>query len=117
MAIHHRWTTMNKHAYYGEHSYGGIRRQRPIYLMAWRQSYQFPTSGQSLQHGMHNVSIYFRRGEDILIEFVPNIMVATDTPARQDAALFNVKAMMGQPVGVWNIDEWQRIDNEGAATM
>eukprot|EP00971_Amphidinium_carterae_P270465 5366358-Amphidinium_carterae.1 len=52
MAIHHRWTTMNKHVYYGEHSYGGIR----------------------MQHGTYNASIYFRRGEDISIEFVPNLL-------------------------------------------
>eukprot|EP00971_Amphidinium_carterae_P022540 444504-Amphidinium_carterae.3 len=52
MAIHHHWTTMNKHVYYGEHSYGGIRRNRPIFLMVWRQSIAH-IRRSSVQHGMH----------------------------------------------------------------
>eukprot|EP00971_Amphidinium_carterae_P288604 5730621-Amphidinium_carterae.4 len=33
------------------------------------------------------------------------------------AAMFDLKNTMGHSIGVWNVDEWQRIDNEGAAKM
>eukprot|EP00971_Amphidinium_carterae_P350482 6491570-Amphidinium_carterae.2 len=70
MAIHHRWRTMNKTVYYGEHSYNGWTRHRPIFLMVWRQSIG-NIRRWAMEHGMYNASICFRRGEDISIEFVP----------------------------------------------
>eukprot|EP00971_Amphidinium_carterae_P044659 878508-Amphidinium_carterae.3 len=35
----------------------------------------------------------------------------------QETAMFNLKTAMGQPLGVWNIEEWQRIDNDASTTM
>eukprot|EP00971_Amphidinium_carterae_P132719 2628703-Amphidinium_carterae.1 len=37
--------------------------------------------------------------------------------ARQATMPFDIYAAFGRPIGVWNIDEWQRIDIEGAATL
>eukprot|EP00971_Amphidinium_carterae_P134738 2670001-Amphidinium_carterae.3 len=58
MAIHHRWRTMNKRVYYGEHQYGGNKQHRPIFLMVWRQSIA-DIRRLSVEHGMHSASIYF----------------------------------------------------------
>eukprot|EP00971_Amphidinium_carterae_P242455 4814292-Amphidinium_carterae.1 len=51
-----------------------------------------------------NSAIYFRRAEDVSIEFKP----IYDGQRPMD---FNLKALMGIPIGVWTIDEWHRIDN------
>eukprot|EP00971_Amphidinium_carterae_P108388 2146150-Amphidinium_carterae.1 len=76
-----------------------------------------PTTS-SVENGLYSSSICFRRGEKISIEFVPNHLEAQpDNPQEQEAAMFEIKNTMGHPIGVWNIDEWQRIDNEGAATI
>eukprot|EP00971_Amphidinium_carterae_P350522 6491596-Amphidinium_carterae.3 len=86
-------------------------------LMVWRQSVAHIRRA-SMANGMYSSSIYFRRAEDISIEFVPNHLEAHNG---NTVAMFDLKNRMGQPIGliigVWNIDEWQRIDNEGAATM
>eukprot|EP00971_Amphidinium_carterae_P350481 6491570-Amphidinium_carterae.1 len=40
-----------------------------------------------------------------------------DPPARQATMPFDIYTAFGRPIGVWNTEEWQRIDNEGAATL
>eukprot|EP00971_Amphidinium_carterae_P036480 717262-Amphidinium_carterae.1 len=30
---------------------------------------------------------------------------------------FNVKALMGNPIGVWTIDDWHRIDNNASTSL
>eukprot|EP00971_Amphidinium_carterae_P352341 6492555-Amphidinium_carterae.5 len=85
----------------------------------WRQSVAHIRRA-SMANGMYTVyssSIYFRRAEDISIEFVPNYIEANANKAGQETAMFNLRGAMGQPIGVWNIEEWQRIDNEAQATI
>eukprot|EP00971_Amphidinium_carterae_P329775 6462452-Amphidinium_carterae.2 len=35
----------------------------------------------------------------------------------QEAATFNLRGTMGPPLGVLNIEDWQRIDNDAPATL
>eukprot|EP00971_Amphidinium_carterae_P134739 2670001-Amphidinium_carterae.4 len=46
------------------------------------------------------------------------MMERNDTdPSRQATMEFDIYAAFRRPIGVWNIDEWQRTDNEGATRM
>eukprot|EP00971_Amphidinium_carterae_P317927 6320096-Amphidinium_carterae.1 len=51
-------------------------RGKPNTLMVWRQLIVAHIRRASMGNGMYNLSIYFRRAEDISIEFVPNHMEA-----------------------------------------
>eukprot|EP00971_Amphidinium_carterae_P199638 3962485-Amphidinium_carterae.3 len=35
----------------------------------------------------------------------------------QEAATFTLRGTMGPPLGVWNIEHWQQIDNDAPATL
>eukprot|EP00971_Amphidinium_carterae_P348666 6490619-Amphidinium_carterae.1 len=68
--------------------------------------------------GMDVQFVNIRPAEDISIEFVPNHIEANaNKTTGQETAMLNLKGAMGQPIGVWNIDEWQRIDNKAQATI
>eukprot|EP00971_Amphidinium_carterae_P062761 1242374-Amphidinium_carterae.2 len=58
MAIHHSWSTMKKRVFYGKHSYGGVLRDRPIFLMVWRQSIAHIRHA-SMAHGMCTVQLVY----------------------------------------------------------
>eukprot|EP00971_Amphidinium_carterae_P318642 6333704-Amphidinium_carterae.1 len=66
----------------------------------------------ALANGMYSASIYYRRVEDISMEFIPE----HNANNAQEAATFNIGGCMGPPLGVWNIEDWQRLDNDAPAT-
>eukprot|EP00971_Amphidinium_carterae_P352633 6492683-Amphidinium_carterae.3 len=108
LAIHCGWNSRDRTIY---------GRDKPSALMVWRQSVAHIRRA-SMSNGMCISSIYFRGAEDISIEFVPNHMEANANKSiGQETAMYNLRGAMGQPIGVWNIDEWQRIDNEAQATV
>eukprot|EP00971_Amphidinium_carterae_P300181 5964261-Amphidinium_carterae.4 len=63
-----------------------------------------------MANGVYSASIYYRRAEDISIEFVP------EHNGRETVNL-NLMGCMGPPMGVWNIVDWQRIDTSAQSTL
>eukprot|EP00971_Amphidinium_carterae_P127773 2531197-Amphidinium_carterae.2 len=55
-------------------------------------------------------SIYFRRAEDISIEFNP-------VYNGQDPISLNFGDLMGPTIGVWNMEDWHRIDPQSSTIL
>eukprot|EP00971_Amphidinium_carterae_P063829 1263571-Amphidinium_carterae.1 len=76
---------------------------KPIYL---KTSINNVLANSHAQANAHS-SIYFRRAEDVSIEFNPIF-------TGQDPMNLNLQALLGKPTGVWTMDDWHRIDNNAS---
>eukprot|EP00971_Amphidinium_carterae_P265142 5259249-Amphidinium_carterae.2 len=77
----------------------GTKANPPLRLETIHRSHPTCCNG----NGVYSASIYYRKAEDISIKFVPE-------HNGQEAIDFKAVGCMGPPIGVWNIDDWQRID-------
>eukprot|EP00971_Amphidinium_carterae_P328330 6460146-Amphidinium_carterae.5 len=83
LAIHCRWNSRDNAAY---------GKNKPIHLFVWNQSITHIRRA-SMANGVYSAPIYYRRAEDICIEFVPE-------HNGQEAVTFNLMACLGPPIGV-----------------
>eukprot|EP00971_Amphidinium_carterae_P109220 2162718-Amphidinium_carterae.1 len=72
--------------------------------MVWKKSI-YRIRRNSDHNGATHSSIYYRRAEDVSIEFVP--MYNGQEPLDMELAQF-----MGRLLGVWTMDDWHRIDSQ-----
>eukprot|EP00971_Amphidinium_carterae_P109535 2168879-Amphidinium_carterae.1 len=64
----------------------------------------------STNNGATSASIYYPRAEDVSIDFVPDFN-------GQEPVNRNLLQLMGNPLGVWNMDDWHRIDNSAQTIL
>eukprot|EP00971_Amphidinium_carterae_P256961 5101422-Amphidinium_carterae.2 len=74
-----------------------------MHILVWKRSIYHILSSD--HNGSAYSSIYYRRAEDVSIEFhsVCNGHEPVDMCLTQ---------FMGKPLGVWTMDDWHRIDNQ-----
>eukprot|EP00971_Amphidinium_carterae_P049974 984923-Amphidinium_carterae.4 len=62
-----------------------------------------------MANGVQSAKLYYCRAEDVSMEFVPEYN-------GQKPANINLLQWVGQPMGVWNMDDWHRIDTSAQST-
>eukprot|EP00971_Amphidinium_carterae_P198163 3932832-Amphidinium_carterae.1 len=101
LAIHTRWNATTDNDNYGPST--------PLYLVVWKTSiHNIMTS--SHHRGQAHSSIYFRRAEDISIEFNP-------VYNGKEAQPLNFRELMGPTIGVWTMESWHRIGTQSSTTL
>eukprot|EP00971_Amphidinium_carterae_P226010 4482651-Amphidinium_carterae.3 len=101
LAIHTRWNAAADNDNY--------RSTMPIFLVVWKTSVHNILTTSRRQGNPHS-AIHFRRPEDISIEFNP-------VYNGQDPLPLNLNNMMGQTIGVWNMEHWHRIDTQSSTIL
>eukprot|EP00971_Amphidinium_carterae_P351069 6491895-Amphidinium_carterae.1 len=81
-------------------------RSGPLYLVVWKTGIHNILTN-SHHRGQAQSSIYFRRAEDVSIEFNP-------VYNGQEAQSLNFRVLMGRPIGVWTMEDWHRIDTKAS---
>eukprot|EP00971_Amphidinium_carterae_P048667 959371-Amphidinium_carterae.1 len=99
--IYTRWNAAMDNTNYGVN--------KPIYLLVWETSINNILANSHAKANAH-AGIYFRRAEDVSIEFNPVFN-------GQDPMNFNMQALLGKPIGVWTMDDWHRIDNNASTIL
>eukprot|EP00971_Amphidinium_carterae_P319296 6346228-Amphidinium_carterae.1 len=98
LLIHTRWNAAADNTNYGV--------QTPIYLLVWKTSINNILANSHARANAHS-SVYFRRAEDVSIEFNPVFN-------GQDPMNLNFRELLGRPIEVWTMDDWHRIDNNAS---
>eukprot|EP00971_Amphidinium_carterae_P045144 888355-Amphidinium_carterae.1 len=99
--IHNRWNAVADNDNYGSN--------KPIFLLVWKTSINNVLANSHAQANAHS-SVYFRRAEDVSLEFNPVFN-------GQDPMNLHLQALMGRPIGVWKMDDWHRIDNNASTIL